>query len=220
MKQPSEQESRKVGRLLATTLHEPRYWYAADALDLVDLSTGVTNSFGSPNDSPDRLRKFLQLRVPSGLLDREGKERRKLDDIEKSRTPLSCKSDIVPFFDSYVYTSLRLTIRHSSAGMEKIIEAHRRHGRHISPAVDTLARVIFAFTGGLFLLAPMAIMSYMHKKEYIIVVTVAFTVLVSIMLGLISKATNQELLGATAAYAAVLVVFVGNAIQFEAEPAS
>ena len=104
--------------------------------------------------------------------------------------------------------------------MAKIIEAHRRHGRHISPAVDTLARVIFAFTGGLFLLAPMAIMSYMHKKEYIIVVTVAFTVLVSIMLGLISKATNQELLGATAAYAAVLVVFVGNAIQFEAEPAS
>ena len=102
MKQPSEQQSRKVGRLLATTLHEPRYWYAADALDLVDLSAEVTDS----SVSPDRLRKFLQLRVPSGLLDREGKERRKLDDIEKSGTPPSCKSSMVPSLTSYICTKL------------------------------------------------------------------------------------------------------------------
>src|SRR5438876_317333 len=97
--------------------------------------------------------------------------------------------------------------------MEHIIQAHRRHGRHISPAVDSIARVVFAVLGGIFLLAPMVALSYCQAKLYLIIITVVFTLVVAVVLALASKATNQELLAATAAYAAVLTVFVGNAIR-------
>lgn len=97
--------------------------------------------------------------------------------------------------------------------MAKIIEAHRRHGRYISPVIDSVARVIFALLGGAFLLAPMVALSYCAEKLYLIIITVLFTLIVAVLLGLISRASNQELLAATAAYAAVLAVFVGNAVD-------
>jgi hypothetical protein len=76
MKQPGQKESRAFGRLFATELHEPRYWYAVDALDLIDLQIEVERG------SHDFVRKFLQQKLPASFLDRVGKERRELDDIE------------------------------------------------------------------------------------------------------------------------------------------
>lgn len=99
-------------------------------------------------------------------------------------------------------------------GMAEIIEAHRRHGRYISPVIDSIARIIFASLGGVFLLAPMVALSYCKEKLYLIIITALFTLFVAILLGLISRASNQELLAATAAYAAVLTVFVGNAVDY------
>jgi VIT1/CCC1 family predicted Fe2+/Mn2+ transporter len=99
--------------------------------------------------------------------------------------------------------------------MAKIIEAHRRHGRYISPAVDSVARIVFALLGGIFLLAPMVALSYCERKLYLVIITVLFTLFVSVVLGLVSRASNQELLAVTAAYAAVLTVFVGNAVNLQ-----
>lgn len=79
MKQPGQKESRAFGRLLATQLHEPRYWYAVDALDLIDLR--VQEERGSH----DIVRKFLQQKLPVSFLDRVGKERRELDDVEAKK---------------------------------------------------------------------------------------------------------------------------------------
>jgi hypothetical protein len=76
IKQPGQKESRAFGRLFATELHEPRYWYAVDALDLIDLR--VQEERGSH----DIVRKFLQQKLPVSFLDRVGKERRELDDVE------------------------------------------------------------------------------------------------------------------------------------------
>ena len=76
MKQPGQKESRAFGRLFATELHEPRYWYAVDALDLIDLQVEVERG------SHDFIRKFLQQKLPASFLDRVGKERRELDVIE------------------------------------------------------------------------------------------------------------------------------------------
>lgn len=75
MKQPGQADCRVFGRLLATELHEPRYWYAVDALDLIDLQVEETR------ESHDSVREFLQKRLPVSFLDRVGKERRELDDI-------------------------------------------------------------------------------------------------------------------------------------------
>jgi VIT1/CCC1 family predicted Fe2+/Mn2+ transporter len=96
--------------------------------------------------------------------------------------------------------------------MARIIEAHRRHGRYISPSVDNTARVIFALVGGIFFLAPMIAMTYIESKKYMLLTMCLFVLFVATTLALASKASDQELLAATAAYAAVLVVFVGNTI--------
>jgi VIT1/CCC1 family predicted Fe2+/Mn2+ transporter len=101
----------------------------------------------------------------------------------------------------------------NAEGMAKTIDAYRRKGRYISPFVDNTARVMFALAGGIFLLAPMIIMAYVESKRYLVITTVVFVFLAAIALALSSKASNQELLTATAAYAAVLVVFVGNTIR-------
>jgi VIT1/CCC1 family predicted Fe2+/Mn2+ transporter len=96
--------------------------------------------------------------------------------------------------------------------MARIIEAYRRHGRYISPSVENAARVIFALVGGIFLLAPIILMTYIESRRYMLLTTCLFVLFVATTLALASKASNQELLGATTAYAAVLVVFVGNTI--------
>ena len=82
--------------------------------------------------------------------------------------------------------------------------------QEISPFVDRLARFIVAITGGLSLVVPMLIMRLdEHLKKSLITVSVA-VVLFSALTSLMFKASNVETLGATAAYAAVLVVFVGT----------
>jgi peptidoglycan/LPS O-acetylase OafA/YrhL len=96
--------------------------------------------------------------------------------------------------------------------MGKTIESYRQRGRHISPSVDQLARVLFALLGGILLLAPLASMAYITAKRYLILSAVLFVLLFAIVLALTTTASNQELAAATAAYAAVLVVFVGSNI--------
>jgi hypothetical protein len=76
MKQPEQSESMLFSKLLATQLHEPRYWYAPDAFNLIDLR--VEEAKGKH----DIVRKFLQQKVPSSFLDQVGTERRQIDDIE------------------------------------------------------------------------------------------------------------------------------------------
>jgi VIT1/CCC1 family predicted Fe2+/Mn2+ transporter len=75
---------------------------------------------------------------------------------------------------------------------------------------DKLASVLVAFVGGAFLLAPMYNLTYVQEQKYQLISVVLWVLFFAISLALSSKATNQELLGATAAYAAVLVVFVSQ----------
>ncbi|KAK0512871.1 hypothetical protein JMJ35_004888 [Cladonia borealis] len=80
----------------------------------------------------------------------------------------------------------------------------------VSSFVDTLARFIVAITGGLSLVVPMLVMRLdEHLKKSLITVSVA-VLLFSALTSLMFKASNVETLAATAAYAAVLVVFVGT----------
>ena len=82
--------------------------------------------------------------------------------------------------------------------------------KDVSPLVDTLARFIVAITGGLSLVVPMLVMRvHEHLKKSLITVSVA-VLLFSALTSLMFKASNVETLAATAAYAAVLVVFVGT----------
>ena len=80
----------------------------------------------------------------------------------------------------------------------------------VSPFVDTLARFIVAITGGLSLVVPMLIMRLGETLPKSLTTVPVAVILFSALTSLMFKASNVETLGATAAYAAVLVVFVGT----------
>jgi len=81
---------------------------------------------------------------------------------------------------------------------------------HFSKFVDRLARFLLAFIGGASLVVPMLVMS-IHRSKTKSLVTVSIAVLLfSFVLSMALKLRNNDVLAATAAYAAVLVVFVGT----------
>jgi hypothetical protein len=72
------------------------------------------------------------------------------------------------------------------------------------------ARFIFALIAGSSLIIPLVSLINQTRKTTQVATTVSFIVLFSLLVSLLSKASNQEIMAATAAYAAVLVVFISN----------
>ena len=89
----------------------------------------------------------------------------------------------------------------------------RPYSIDISSSMDQLARILFGLAAGIFLLAPMFALSYIRNKEYCLIVTCLFVVVFVLVVSCATTATNQELMTVTAAYAAVLVVFVGQSSE-------
>lgn len=80
-----------------------------------------------------------------------------------------------------------------------------------SKVIDVISRFLVAFVGGGALLAPMLIMTY-HTSQSARLITVCVAVLVfGFLFAIGTRATNQEVLAASAAYAAVMVVYIGSA---------
>ncbi|KAF2669611.1 hypothetical protein BT63DRAFT_425287 [Microthyrium microscopicum] len=82
--------------------------------------------------------------------------------------------------------------------------------KQLSPIVDGFARIIVAITGGVFLLVPMIIMTWVTNAHIRLIIVSVAVLWFAISIAVTSKATNQELMGATAAYTAVLVVYIGT----------
>ena len=80
----------------------------------------------------------------------------------------------------------------------------------VSPFVNRLARFIVAITGGLSLVIPMLIMRIHDNSTKSLITTSIAVVLFAAVVSVGFAASNAETLGITAAYAAVLVVFVGT----------
>lgn len=78
----------------------------------------------------------------------------------------------------------------------------------LSPLLDRFAGFVVAFTGALFILVPMYIMVFGNETRNLITTTVA-VVLFAILCSIPLRASNEQTLGATVSYAAVLMVFVG-----------
>jgi len=76
---------------------------------------------------------------------------------------------------------------------------------------DFQRRLLIAVSAGLALIAPMLIMSLHQSKLTSLLTTSIFVVFVAILLAWVMEdAQNKDIVAATAAYAAVLVVFVGT----------
>jgi len=56
-------------------------------------------------------------------------------------------------------------------------------------------------------------LTYIHRTGYILLTAALFAFVFAVFVAVSSRARNHEVFGITAAYAAVVMVFVGNAIQ-------
>ncbi|KAF1850918.1 uncharacterized protein K460DRAFT_269308 [Cucurbitaria berberidis CBS 394.84] len=76
--------------------------------------------------------------------------------------------------------------------------------------VDSVARFIIGTLGGCALIVPMVIMSLDSSLTKSLIVTSVSLVVFALVVGLVFETDNKDTIMATATYAAVLVVFVGN----------
>lgn len=79
-----------------------------------------------------------------------------------------------------------------------------------SQNAEIIIRVLVSAVAAVFLLAPMFALSYIDRKGYRLLTTALFVLLFAVVVPLSSTAKNQEIIVVIAAYAAVLVVFVGQ----------
>lgn len=75
------------------------------------------------------------------------------------------------------------------------------------------SRLIMALFGGIALIVPTVIMAKNQGINFSLITTAIATVLFALILALgATDSTGKDVLGATAAYAAVLVVFIGTSL--------
>jgi VIT1/CCC1 family predicted Fe2+/Mn2+ transporter len=92
--------------------------------------------------------------------------------------------------------------------LELVLDAFKAKEKMWQAFVSRLAMALF---GGAALIAPMLIMALHQSKLTSLLTTSLFVIAVAVMLAWwMEDATNKDIVGATAAYAAVLVVFVGT----------
>lgn len=86
----------------------------------------------------------------------------------------------------------------------------KRSYQSTSRIADILTRFLIALIAGVFLVIPLAILSHQSSTQAHLVTISVFIVLFSLLVSLLTKATNEETMVASAAYAAVLSVFFSN----------
>lgn len=69
-----------------------------------------------------------------------------------------------------------------------------------------------------FINVPMFVLTYVQPTYLILLAAAFFSTFFAITVAISSRATNYELVAISAAYAAVIMVFVGNAIQRTVTP--
>lgn len=77
---------------------------------------------------------------------------------------------------------------------------------------DLLIRYLLASTGGATLLVPMILMSFYTSRAACLIITSLWVLGFGAFMAIFTSASECAMIASTAAYAAVLVVFVGNAL--------
>jgi hypothetical protein len=117
---------------------------------------------------------------------------------------LSTASTIVPAADNSL---------ENGPGMGTFAAQRRTWGSHQNTArlADAVSRFLFGLLTGICLITPMAVLLGQENDRPAQLTTVSISIVVfSLLVALASRASPQEMMGASAAYAAVLVVFVST----------
>lgn len=86
----------------------------------------------------------------------------------------------------------------------------RRSSQNTAQLADFLSRIVVAVLAGMFLVTPLNLLSRQTDNGTQLALVSIFIVIFAFLLSLVSKASHQETMAASAAYAAVLVVFIAN----------
>ncbi|KAK0635832.1 hypothetical protein B0T17DRAFT_517386 [Bombardia bombarda] len=182
------------------------YKTASDALHMIDLSP---KALGVP---ADMIRVLLERKFGRG----DGEENR----AQQKKAAVRKNNNSTPRGASASFeiagSNVGAEISYSWYREENYTEERRPPGKpqssgiRISPQIDAATRILVALGGGAFLLAPMYALTYIQVQKYQLITITLFVIVFAVTLATTSKASNQELLAATAAYAAVLVVFISQ----------
>ena len=82
--------------------------------------------------------------------------------------------------------------------------------QNTSRIAETVTRFVIAMITGAALVVPLVVLSHQDSPESRLLVVILFVSIFCLFLSLLSKASNYETMAASAAYAAVLTVFVSN----------
>lgn len=82
-----------------------------------------------------------------------------------------------------------------------------------SQSIITISRVLVSLMSVLFLVIPMFALTYIRPTGFLLLAAALFSVIFAFIVAVTSRARHHEIFGVTAAYAAVLMVFVGNAVS-------
>ena len=158
---------------------------------------------------------FLFTAIPAEAVEAAGAHEFELDPIRSSLYNLFD----IPFINTgKTFLELQYPwsvrgIRSTSPGtivIDRIRRSIRKRGLQafIHGAIDIFARQMIAFAGGLILIIPIIMMTFLTKHHARLIIVCCFVLVFAVLIGIFTRATNQEVLAATAVYTAVLAVFI------------
>ncbi len=92
----------------------------------------------------------------------------------------------------------------------RVIATWDRTYQNTTRIAEAVTRFVIAMITGAALIVPLIILSHLDSAHSRLLVVISFVSVFCFLLSLLSKASNYETMAASAAYAAVLTVFVSN----------
>ena len=86
----------------------------------------------------------------------------------------------------------------------------KRRYQNTARIAECMTRFVVALLAGAFLVVPLVILSHQSKNEAQLITVSVCIIVFSLLISLVSKASNEQTMVASAGYAAVLVVFLSN----------
>lgn len=97
-----------------------------------------------------------------------------------------------------------------TGSFSKMMASWDRTYQNTARIAEAMTRFVIAMIAGAALIVPLVVLSHQNSQQSRLLVVILFVFIFCFLLSLLSKASNYETMAASAAYAAVLTVFVSN----------
>jgi hypothetical protein len=115
------------------------------------------------------------------------------------------------YLRAFRYWRLSRKSTNNAEGLGSVLEGHRKWSYQNTILIaEVIGRVVTAALTAVFLVAPLAVLSHESSKDIQLVVVAVWILVLSFLVSLFLKVSSFEMMAISAAYAAVLSVFVSN----------